>query len=225
MYLEVRLLRTRSKNPRQAKNLAQMKEELGLTQVDLEDKSSSLPQQRISLILQGRADLQPYQAEALARRFPPYRAEWLLGHDNYPTTLDFELAQERKRNEAADAESMDVHGLLMRLALRAGYLFAVATTKMGGIDEDLDYKDGSTSFILSKRGERGSKHISAEELKEIEAQIIDFTEFQLWKAMRNLTPEEEEAKNQPSIIDQLTEEEKRDMSAFFRGEKGASNGN
>lgn len=224
MYFEVRLLRTRSKDPRQAKNLAQMKAELGLSQVDLEDKSSSLPQQRISLILQGRADLQPYQAEALARRFPPYRAEWLLGHDNYPTTLDFQLAQERKRSEGADAESMDVHGLLMRLALRAGYLFAVATTKMGGVDEDLDYKDGSTSFILSKRGERGSKNLSVEELREIETQIVDFTEFLLWKAMRNLTPEEEEAKNQPSIIDQLTEEEKRDLSAFFRGGKGADNG-
>ncbi|MEC4176018.1 hypothetical protein VIN30_06115 [Adlercreutzia sp. R7] len=201
-----------------------MKEELGLTQKDLEDLSSSLPQQRISLILQGRADLQPYQAEALAQRFPPYRADWLLGHDNYPTTADYELAQERKRDEAADTDSMDVHSILMRLALRSGYLFAVATTKMGDVDEDLDYKDGTTSFILSKRGERGSKHLSTEELKEIEAQIINFTEFQLWKAMQTLTPEEEEAQNKPSITEYLTEDEKRDLIALFRGTKGADNG-
>lgn len=217
-------MRTRSKNPYQAKNLAQMKTELGLRQEDIADKTLQLSQQRVSLILQGRADLQDYQAEGLAEKFPPYRAEWLLGHDGYPTTADYELAQERKRAEGADKESMDVHGLLMRLALRAGYLFAVATTKMGGVDEDLDYKDGSTSFILSKRGERRSKSLSAEELREIEAQIIDFTEFQLWKAMQTPTPEEEAAKGQPSIIDQLTEDERRDLSAFFQGTKGADNG-
>lgn len=217
-------MRTRSKNPCQAKNLAHMKEELGLTQKDIADATLQLSQQRVSLILQGRADLQDYQAEGLAKKFPPYRAEWLLGHDSYATTADYELAQERKRNEAVDTESMDVHSILMRLALRAGYLFAVTTTKMGDADEDLSFKDGATSFILSKRGERGTKHLSTEELREIEAQIISFTEFQLWKAMQTLAPEEEKAKNRPSITEHLTEDEKQDLIAFFRGEKGASNG-
>lgn len=203
-----------------------MKEELGLSQKAIADACSQLSQQRVSLILKGEADLQDYQAQDLAKSFPPYRAEWLMGFDEYPTESDYIAAQKRKKTEASDKESMDMHSLLMKLAIRAGYVFSIATTKMGEVDDDLSIKDGATSFSLWRRNDRGSIELSAKEVKEIERQIIAFTEFQLWKLM-STSPHKEELerkRNEPRITDHLNEEQKKEVFDFFFPKRGEGNG-
>lgn len=219
-------MRTRSKNPHQARHLAQMKEELGLSQKQIADACSQLSQQRVSLILKGEADLQEYQAQDLAKSFPPYRAEWLMGFDEYPTESDFIAAQQRKEMQAADRASMDMHSLLMKLAIRAGYVFMIDTTKYGDADEDLTIKEGWTSFSVFRRGDRGSTELSAKEVQEIERQIIAFTEFQFWKVMSEPSHKEEieRKRNQPSITDYMSEEEKQELRDFFFPKRGESNG-
>lgn len=202
-------MRSRSKNPHQARHLAQMKDELGLSQKEIADACSQLSQQRVSLILKGEADLQEYQAQDLAKSFPPYRAEWLMGFDEYPTESDFIAAQRRKEMQASDCASMDMHGLLMKLAIRAGYVFAIDTTKLGEADEDLTVKEGEASFSVFKRGARGSTRLSAKEVQDIEQQILSFTDYQFWKVMSEPSRKEEMERGgqQPGTTDDISEEE------------------
>ena len=71
-------------NPICGKRLKQICREQGITQFQL-SQMINLSQQGISAIVNGHASLTGEMANRVIEKFPQYRIEWLLGHDDIPT--------------------------------------------------------------------------------------------------------------------------------------------
>ena len=185
-------------NPKQAENLKQVLTLYGMSQRQLAE-SASISQQAISRIVRGKAALHDDIAKAIVGVCPgaSLRWEWLMGYDEMMTEKDYVEYCRQRANNLLDPDSLDMHSILMRLAYKSDYIFAIETIKMGDIDDDLDLQDGITRFFLYKmneKNEKASRWLSNDELRGIEQQIIEFVEFLLWKELRKDSLDEDDGK-------------------------------
>lgn len=75
------------------KRLKEFMMEQGIRQEDLAEELNYKSGGRyISLIVTGKRSLKPEKAELIAEKFPPIRADWLLGKDDYKTEAEKETA-------------------------------------------------------------------------------------------------------------------------------------
>lgn len=100
----------------QAKNVAQMIDELGITQAEFARKvgcsASSVTHWRA-----GDVEIKPSTAKAIERAFPQYRADWIMGSSRFKNSGE-ELAFRDEQDLLARDEALKA---LLILAGRSGY--------------------------------------------------------------------------------------------------------
>lgn len=93
------------------KILDELKASKGISQTELA-KRIYVRQQTVSKLKTGEIELSAVHAQNIANAFPQYRAEWLLGLDDYKSPFDAAQARAAEWRARSDARRMVFDGLL-----------------------------------------------------------------------------------------------------------------
>lgn len=91
--------------------LDELKASKGISQTELA-KRIYVTQQTVSKLKTGEIDLSSEHAQNIASAFPQYRAEWLLGLDDYKSPFDASQARAAEWRARSDTKRMVFDGLL-----------------------------------------------------------------------------------------------------------------
>ena len=91
--------------------LDELKKDKGISQAEF-GKRIHAAQQTVSKLKKGEIELSSTHAQAVAREFPQYRAEWLLGLDDYKSPFDAAQARVAEWRARNDNRRMVFDGLL-----------------------------------------------------------------------------------------------------------------
>lgn len=187
--------------PKQANRLKHVLSEFGISQNQLA-RESFISQQKLSRVATGKANLDIGEAESIVRTRPAFgfRWQWLIGADDFMTEEDYKQFCRKQAKGLLDDGSLDDHSMLMKLALKTGYIFSITTSEMSIDDIDLGK---ATHFMLSNKERGFVKELSVEELEGIESQIVSFTEFLLWKTLQEPDDDPEPLEKFDSFADML----------------------
>lgn len=153
------------------KRLKEFMMEQGIKQDDLAEKLGYKAGGRyISLIVTGNRSLTPKKAELIAEKFPPIRAEWLLGKDDYKTEAEKETAFARDWEKNCKIEdfynSVIFPAFVERLEDIRGY----------GLSIKEDPLLGQCVIISDKEGQKVGA-VSIETYKQFQTEIEHYATF------------------------------------------------
>lgn len=187
--------------------LDELKESNGITQTDF-GNAIYVQQQTVSKLKTGETDMSIEYAKLIAEAFPQYRAEWILGLDDFKTPESFRLHQEALIRHENDLLALGV-GALSELC---GYTltatldfetsnraqFALSGTKQGVQPEsDYDPNEIVERIVKATASDAGaweqaklmpmmivardgkSVTVSRSEIDQLQAEIRDFVDFKL----------------------------------------------
>ena len=157
-------------NPLSSERLKILLGELKITQNDLANRIY-VTQQTISKIVNQKAPLTQKNAELIEKEFPPYRAAWLLGLDDFKTKAELFLRPL--------AESTAEHDIMFSALSLLGQIngFSIVPPDISSSDAVSVIKSRKSGYSICK-GNR-TIHISLEDMNNLEVLIADFVKLQL----------------------------------------------
>lgn len=165
-------------NPIRGLRVKQLCEEQGINQIELSQRIY-ISQQKISEMINGKANVTETTARAIVQAFPQYRFEWLMGYDDYKNTAE--------KNNAIIRQAQH-EGTLLEAGLR--FISSLSGFEISGpferipqlvpVEELLtQFNEG---FIVTKEGE--SCRLTIDEMVQLENDVCDYVEYRLTRWMK-----------------------------------------
>lgn len=169
--------------------LDELKRRRGISQTEFA-KRLHMAQQNVSKLKNGKVVLSKEHAEDITKAFPEYRAEWLLGLDNFKTEEEYEAHLE-KRSRAAFGQALSEHFSLQasfrQLAELNGYTVTEGFAALSNNDrssvpaEDSDETIKNSWYVC--RGYEWAR-FSRERMTQLQKKIADYVGFELEHAFK-----------------------------------------
>ena len=169
--------------------LDELKHQRGISQTEFA-KRLNMAQQNVSKLKNGKVVLSKEHAENITEAFPEYRAEWLLGLDDFKTREDYQDHLEEYSREALGQAMSE------RRSLRLGFLHlaklkrytvieghsALLNNVRSGIPAEDDRETIKNSWYVRQNDEWA--RLSRDEMSRLQNEIADFVDFKLGRLLK-----------------------------------------
>ena len=158
--------------------LDELKECRGITQAQFA-KLIHTSQQSVSKLKRGETELSTEYARSIANEFPQYRAEWLLGLDDFKSQEDLRahLQAEARDKKNCVARSIEL------LAEQLGYQ---VTDDLMLDNESSDWEHPvyyPKSYFITKPDKSGVR-VPRAAMRELQQEVLDFVDFKLGRIVK-----------------------------------------
>lgn len=162
-------------NPIRGLRVKQLCEEQGINQTELSQRIY-ISQQKISEMINGKANVTETTARAIIKAFPQYRFEWLMGYDDFKTLIELNLANyQRVKHEG---ELLDI--AFFYFAKLNGYTVEHPNfSSAHSVEEAIGFVQHG--YKIKKEGQ--SRQLSLDELRDLENDICDYIGYRLDRYM------------------------------------------
>lgn len=188
-------------NPIRGERLKMLLIENGVDQKELADKIG-YTKEHISYIINGRRNLTEDAAQAIIKQFPGTRIEWLMGYDDFKTSLQakvfptFQTFYFNHKRKQALKKVLSVYGLSFEFdpqTISPDVLEAFNNTKtedmdkipedilMQGLSEFAELEDDQPNYILKHSSGEIILRCSDKQIEQLAVDIADYLEFKLNK--------------------------------------------
>lgn len=169
--------------------LDELKHQRGISQTEFA-KRLNMAQQNVSKLKNGKVVLSKEHAENITEAFPEYRAEWLLGLDDFKTREDYQDHLEEYSREAlgqAMSERRSLRLGFLHLARLSGYTViegrsALSNNVRSGIPAEDDHETIKNSWYVRQSNEWA--RLSRDEMSRLQNEIADFVDFKLGRLLK-----------------------------------------
>ena len=169
--------------------LDELKEQYGISQTDFAGQIN-MAQQNVSKLRNGKVVLSKEHAESITSAFPDYRAEWLLGLDDFKTREDYQDHLEKDSRTAlgqAISERRSLRLGFLHLARLNGYtviegLSALLNNTGSGIPAEDDRETINNSWYV-RQNDKWAR-LSRDEMSRLQNEIADFVDFKLGRLLK-----------------------------------------
>lgn len=169
--------------------LDELKHQRGISQTAFA-KRLNMAQQNVSKLKNGKVVLSKEHAENITEAFPEYRAEWLLGLDDFKTREDYQDHLEEYSREAlgqAMSERRSLRLGFLHLARLSGYTViegrsALSNNVRSGIPAEDDHETIKNSWYVRQSNEWA--RLSRDEMSRLQNEIADFVDFKLGRLLK-----------------------------------------